>query len=141
MYRILREISIYSHKTSMNLYILVHTSSTDVLWMILLESYTPGQGGSRRYLPGCTIACFPSSVHHGIYSLVSHATRRYTQVYAWMYYSMFACYSTSWHILPVAWHGAIPVCTSMYLYVQDMNGMYWYVLVCTCSYWNKHVCT
>ena len=30
---------------------------------------------------------------------------------------MFACHSTSWHILPVAWHGAIPVFTSMYQYV------------------------
>ena len=61
VYRILREISISRHKTSMNLYILVHTSSTYVLWTILLESYTPG----------CTIACFSALVHHGIYSLVA----------------------------------------------------------------------
>jgi hypothetical protein len=67
-------------------------------------------------LPGCTITCFPATVHHAIYSLVRHATRRYTQVNVWMYYSMFACYTISWHILPVAWHAAIPVYTSMYQY-------------------------
>jgi hypothetical protein len=119
VYRILRRWPYNAHRGSMNL---IHSSSYmfyGSLWDILLESYTPGQVGTRQYIPPCAIACFSLVCCIAVCTPLYHikldpALSRWRQNRSRV----------------IAVHSKyIRVCTSTYQYVRVHTAMYWHILI------------
>ncbi len=109
------------------------------LWPFLLESCTPGQGSTSRYIQQCTIAClsmlqYIADVLPWIMSWCSLLTTgNVKHVLVAVYTSTYAYVLV--HAEPWQWHGLPVTCTSTYWYVLVCTGMYCYVQV-----WNMASC-
>jgi hypothetical protein len=91
--------------------------------MFLLESYTPGQGCTTRYLPGCTIACFSTKVHHGMYSLVAwHGAFQFHRVISNTY--QYVLIYTGMYLYILGYKRTFRVCTSTEHYILIHAGMH-----------------
>ncbi len=108
----------------------VHTSSTGILWPFLLESCTPGQGGTSQYIPICTTAWLSMLYYIAGCTCLNHVMA--PSAYNWLceacsglYQVVRICTGTYWTVT-VTW-----TASDIYQYLLICTSMYWYVLLCT----------